>query len=178
MQPSQNFSIYNGGVEAASNLLSERPHPQNSPHQTELCSELPSSCRCRHGLQRRLHRGQVGAVGGAGPGGFLWTGSRRAVSHDFRWKHLGVLLRLCRLQVPVHAAHNDSNVRRFSSFIFKNNPELQQEKPHNPLLLLGTRLQPGCRWKGTRLCLGQTRLELWFSKPSSRLWWWTAQGSA
>uniref|UniRef100_A0A3B3BD73 Solute carrier family 19 member 3a n=1 Tax=Oryzias melastigma TaxID=30732 RepID=A0A3B3BD73_ORYME len=110
VQPSQNFSIYNGGVEAASNLLSERPHPQNSPHQTELCSKLPSSCRCRHCLQRRLHRGQVGAVGGAGPGGFLWTGSRRAVSHDFRWKHLGVLLRLCRLQVPVHAAHNDSNV--------------------------------------------------------------------
>ncbi|KAM8902340.1 uncharacterized protein slc19a3a isoform 2-T2 [Spinachia spinachia] len=66
---------------------------------------------CSNSLRYRLHRGEVGAVGGAGPRGLLWTRGRCTLPHDLHRQHLGLLRRLRGFQVPVHAFDNNSHVR-------------------------------------------------------------------
>ena len=84
-----------------------------SIYQTHFLSKnhMGVFCRSSHSVRYRLHGGEVGSVGGAGSRGFLWTRSSSTLPHDLHQKHLGLLRRLHRIQMPVHAADNNSHVR-------------------------------------------------------------------
>lgn len=171
VQPSQNFSIYNGGVEAVSNLLG-RQHYRTAFHvqhglvksalvllplwrcysvfSVYLVNEkdltafgdwstaILTCCRCSYSLWYRLYWIEVGAVGRAGLGWFLWSQFSSTLPHDLQQQHMGLLHWLCCFQVPVHAADNNSHVRK----LYDNMVCFRQFRP----ILLHS------EWRGKKTC--------------------------
>lgn len=116
--------------------------------------------RCSNCLWHRLHRGEVGAVGGASPGWLLRTGSCCIISHDFHWKHLGLLHHLHHLQVPVHAADNNSHVRLiilFKTILYCINLALVNRKMYSCKVSNCSRPVDG------KVCSGVWGQQLWSS---------------